>query len=446
MNILNRIGKYVIIFLIIIMLFSILLTMTNFIPRDKLYDNVKKSAVSISEYRKIDEHAPIFYDYYKMDYYTDSVMVNIAYFTDQFFPLKSAMSGASYGWGVDCLSDLSKESDPNTNYSRYWHGYLVFLRPLLMFFDYIQIGILNTYVFYLLLCSCLILFYKKIGSWFSFSFMFTMVLLNITILPINFQLVSMFFLSMIGMIVITYLYEKKRSYISTAFFILGMLTMFFDFYTYAILTFGFPAIVLTLLYDKDGEISLREMIKKIAFLFMLWVIGYAFTWIVKILLAAIILGRNELELALISYNDRIAREIPSITQEKLLSGLASISPSLSIDKLPLWAIALGLCAMKVLNKVSLIFIGIIAILIIILCIIYKTKKKTLSLALFIISLLPILWYVIAVNPTIVHYYFQYRGLGVTALGILSALFVTIDFKKVNRSLKNNSDLDNKKTE
>jgi len=444
MNILKTLIKYIITFLILIFVFSLLLTLSNFISRDKLLSNVMSSSVEISEYREIDEHAPNFYDSYKMDYYTDSVMINIAYFSDPITPFVSAMFAPSYGWGVDSLKMIRFDTVPNTSYSRYWHGYLIFLRPLLTVFDYTEIGIFNTYVLYLLLGACIILFYKKIGAWFSFSVVFTLVLLNITILPINMQLISMILLSMIGMIIAIYLYEKRENLIPIAFFVMGMFTIFFDFYTYAILTFGLPAIVLTLLYSKDQKISLKEMVKKITLFFALWLVAYILTWVTKIALATLVLGEREFELALISFKARLSREVAVTLQEKIVGGLASLNPNLSVDQFPLWVISLGLCAMQVFNPASLAFIGIILIIFAVLFTIYKRKTHTFGLVLLMISLLPIIWYVIAVNPTIVHFYFQFRGLGVTTLGVLATIFISIDFEnpRIRKSITDDSNKKN----
>ena len=62
MNILKTIVKYILTFLVLIFVFSMLLTLSNFISRDRLLPNVISSSVEISEYREIDEHAPNFYD------------------------------------------------------------------------------------------------------------------------------------------------------------------------------------------------------------------------------------------------------------------------------------------------------------------------------------------------------------------------------------------------
>ena len=39
------------------------------------------------------------------------------------------------------------------NYARYWHGYLVFLRPMLCFFNYLQIRYINMFLFMILISA-----------------------------------------------------------------------------------------------------------------------------------------------------------------------------------------------------------------------------------------------------------------------------------------------------
>ena len=56
------------------------------------------------------------------------------------------------------------------NYSRYWHGYQIFLRPLLIFINYGSIRQLYGIVIMLLLGLNIVLMVKKRDSFFALSF------------------------------------------------------------------------------------------------------------------------------------------------------------------------------------------------------------------------------------------------------------------------------------
>lgn len=435
---LKRLLKYFYVYIGLILLFVILLTMSNLIPKNKLIANVSESAAQLDELQIYHEQLPQISSAYKMDYYTDSVMVNTALFVDNDNPLKSAMLCSSFGGGVDSLIQASQTSarNPNTNYSRYWHGYLIFLRPLLTSLNFIEIGTLNTYIFFFLLVICLLMFYKKIGGWFSIAFILTIISLNIVVLPLNMQLNCVFILSFISMISIMVLYERKKEFIPIGFFIIGMLTMYFDFYTYPILTYGFPMIVVLLLNNKDKNYSNKKLIKHLAFCFLVWALGYGLTWLGKIVLARVIVGRDELELALSSFSSRMSRELPAVTMEKLSAGFKAYFPALSIDQIPLWGVSLGLVSMQIFNRVFIAITFSLICIFIVLYIFFRKKKeeRKIGYALLIVAAIPIIWFIVAVNPTIIHYYFQYRGIGVTIFALLSAMLITIDFEKINKAI------------
>ncbi len=424
---------YVIIFIILILIFLLLLTASNFIPKQAMLENFKVSVSQVAEYEKMSTRMPQTFDRYQLDYHTDATMLDNAYFVDSEQPVKSAVACPSYGGDMDSLSSVVSDPEiaPNKTYSRYWHGYLILLRPLLMFLTYSEIGVLNTYLFYILLAVCLLMLYRKTGAWFALVFLMTIISLNIIIIPVNIQYFSVFILSFIGIWAVTSFCDKRRHWITYLFMVMGMCTMYFDFYTCPLLTYGFPMIVYIVLLGKEKEASFKSMIGVVLTCFAAWAAGYVLTWIVKIALAYFIVGKIEFSYAVESFSSRMAREIPEATAQKLAEGIQSIAPGISLDQIPLACVSIGLVLMQLLNTVSLIAFSGAFLAGIILRITRKNVKgsgKTM-LVLLIVSLMPILWFAVAVNPTIVHYYFQYRTIGMTVFGVLSAVYVSIDFER-----------------
>jgi len=438
MKVFKNLKKYLITYFSLIVIFVLLLSLSNLIPKDRIINNVQASSKQLLEYKNISETSPDMAAAYKIDYYTDSVMINTAYFTDTKNPINSALACSSFGGGVDHLINVaSKPSiNPNKNYSRYWHGYLIFLRPLLMFFDYLEIGILNTYLFFVLLCICLVVLAKKVSGWFPIAFILTIASLNIIILPINMQLACVFLMSFLSILFVLYIYNKRRSYTYLAFFIIGMITMFFDFYTYPILTYGFPAIALVALIDKEGNMSLKGIFKLVFLCLLTWGLGYVLAWIGKIILAGVFVGKSEIEAAFVSWSSRIAREVPDLTKEKVAEGINSLIPSLNVDRIPLWIIAICISAFQVINRASLTIASIILVLFLVLFILFRKKKgkRKVSVVYIAVAAIPLLWFSVAANPTIIHFYFQYRGIGVTILALLCAMFSSIDTDKLKERI------------
>lgn len=90
------------------------------------------------------------------DNYTTYHMLNIAVQATE-DPLRDAVAAKEYqGSSPDegLMHAIAGES--NAAYQRYWHGYVTFLRPLLVFFDVKQIRLICQAVFFVLLAAVIV--------------------------------------------------------------------------------------------------------------------------------------------------------------------------------------------------------------------------------------------------------------------------------------------------
>lgn len=174
----NIIVKYIKIFSLILIMLLILMTLSSLIPSNFLKKNIQESAEDMlnrgeCQAVSIDVKKPLF-----KFIYTDALMLNTAYSIDNKKPLESfLLARKNYIPGItktihtNTPNDLptaekylndkyddnvkyqimelydtsySNELYESFEYARYWHGYLIFLRPLLVIFNYSQIGIILT--------------------------------------------------------------------------------------------------------------------------------------------------------------------------------------------------------------------------------------------------------------------------------------------------------------
>lgn len=137
-------------------LFFISLVAVSHIKKSSISQNALISAQTIDEEglkRKIGG-IPIF----RLDNFTDALMINIATNIDERNTVESAIN-CTYTYRGNRMSvtqgirDAINEDYEHDafEYARYWHGYLLFLRPLLTATDYSGIRILNYVVPSLLL-------------------------------------------------------------------------------------------------------------------------------------------------------------------------------------------------------------------------------------------------------------------------------------------------------
>ena len=194
MKTIKTIIKYIIVVLILIVIYTILLEITSLIPSSMLKSNVIKSSELLE---KVGEKQ--IYDVkYKNECiftFTDALMINTAYSIDNTKPFESFMLarknyipgqtkivypdssgnlGANEKYKNKENGDLyqtkelyalmhGENIEDSYEYARYWHGYLVFLRPLLVLFDYSNIRILIFVITLIVMGILLYLIYKKIN-------------------------------------------------------------------------------------------------------------------------------------------------------------------------------------------------------------------------------------------------------------------------------------------
>lgn len=179
------------------------------------------------------------------------------------------------------------------DYARYWHGYLLILKPLLYLMDYWELRILNSLLqTALAVIIAIVIWEEKKQKRYVLAFLTSYALLMPMAVGQSLQYSSVFYLSFLGILYAvrhkSALAEKSR-YVYF-FLILGMLTSFFDLLTYPLAVWGLPLIWwFVALGDRlDG----KQRVKKIAASAGAWVFGYGFFWVLKWILATLILGRN----------------------------------------------------------------------------------------------------------------------------------------------------------
>ena len=440
---LKKIIKYISIYLAIIIFFIVSLVAVSSFKKEFLTENVKKSAeVLLSEGNRKVIYIPYKDMDMQFDNYTDALMINTAYSIDSQKPLYSAFVArknyipnitteiyedvpgelkSSYKYSrhneVGELNDLvNNEKAESFEYARYWHGYLIFLRPLLILFNINQIRIMLTIILIILACILAYLIYKKINIIISIIFLTSLLGVEYFYLGFSMQGVFIFLITMISSTILVERYEKIKDF-GMLFFIIGMLTNFFDFLTVPMVTYAIPLTLYFLLKRRENnELNAKKIIIDIIKYGALWGIGYGATWFTKWALTDILIGKNIISTALmqVSYRSNgyktynvlkvIGRNMIYIISQLLVNVIITI----------LLAKLYEIIKMKKVEKISItnkeIFIAILPYI--------------------LISIMPFIWYALLQNHSYYHAFFTYRNLILTSLGICLCLeeTLTLQFK------------------
>lgn len=184
----QAIKKYGIVFGILLLIYMVSMMLSFCIPNSWLVNNYNMSMGEFDHgsYWHIDN----FLIGTQMDGQTDKLMLTNTMKQEQNTILYNAM-------------------DVN-NYPRYWHGYLILLRPLLCFFKYKYIKYMSMILCFALLCIA----YRKVCELLNPGVGIGMVIAfsmgNIICIPLLMQYMSMYYITIAAVIIYCTLCQKKR--------------------------------------------------------------------------------------------------------------------------------------------------------------------------------------------------------------------------------------------
>lgn len=166
-------------------------------------------------------------------------------------------------------------------YGRYWHGYLVILKPLLLLTSFNTIRLFNS-ALQLFMVGCVVIGLCKknafaLAKGFLLSLPFLFFLSSYTSLSLSICLYLMLAFILIQLRLNSMLQRRNRY--GYFFLMTGMAASYFDFLTYPIVTLVFPLCVYLYLNDVYGGVNVR--IRHMFGYSVRWLEGYTGLWMMK---------------------------------------------------------------------------------------------------------------------------------------------------------------------
>lgn len=392
-------------FVITVVLALAFLFISIFLPQDAIEYHVRASLEIIDK----EGNYNVIGDYEKsstMDGHTDALILTAALMTNSKQPdsiLTNPMCGSSDD-GAGSLEAFLEQypldySEPTWNYVRYWMGFRAPVRLLLTKLDYGQI---RTYLGYglftlIALVACCIAKYTNLRT--MFVFMLSIILVKPQVICNSLQFSCCFFMALSAMLLVPYIHKNKRW--EVLFFLeLGMITMYFDFYTSPTIVFGYPLVFLLVMDIIENEkIKYFRLVRNI----VVWLVGYAMMWIAKLTFTTFFTSYNGLQNGLKAFSERVG-----------INKLEGLEEYYSIP------LAIKNVFDTVLpNREDKILCVVLLLLAIILIVILNNKKQIsikalkMYLPILIVAAIPFVWFGVAAEPTAIHAWFQYRNIALT---------------------------------
>lgn len=274
-----------------------MLALTYLLPHNAMFENVRESAITL--YREgLGRHVWADAPETMLDIYTDGMIFNEAYTygengrTDIFLNPFMDVNGTNPTNSLYEVVALANDDYEINYYGRYWHGYQIIIRPLLLFFNYTDIRRFN-----MMLQLFLIFFFvwkavKSRDQRILIPFFGMYIFLSPVTLFGSLQYSPCFYVMMLMLIaILTWkgdLDDNRRSYLFLA---AGILTAYFDFLTYPFVTLGVPLLAYLGL-ERTCLQSAKKALKDTILCTMSWGIGYVGMWGSKWGIASLFTGEN----------------------------------------------------------------------------------------------------------------------------------------------------------
>jgi len=306
---------------------------------------------------------------------------------------------------------------PSPSIARYWHGYLVFLKPLLCFLSYLDIRMLLTIVQGFMMAAVIAgLCRRKLGRYLP-AFLLSLLCITPSAAGFSMQFSTVFCTFLLAMIALLYLPAKwfKGQNLGVFFLLIGMFTSYVDYLTYPLASFGMPFVLCVVL---DPRQSAKEEWKRLLFCGICWVIGYLGMWAGKWVIAGAF-GSDPWFWA--NLFAKIGERSSDVAADTTLSYLTVLKENLSVffKRAYLLAGAAAACtwfAALLKGKKSGSAFG----------------SPSFFTVLIAVALTPFAWYFCTQNHSYIHAFFTSRNLAVTVFSIC-CLFTSILPKNLYKS-------------
>lgn len=401
-------------FLYLNILFCLLL-LVNLIPRSVIERNLVK-AVEYYEGKSDRYYVVEGLPQTNHDVVTDCIVFNIISNVGAKDVLKSTIDSKYYissdNYSDDLRSAILDGKEPNISYSRYWHGYTLVYRFLLLFMSVrgIKVFMVGVSVLLFIWFSYLCVKNKLVELSIALlgSFVVCMTNYSFNTLGHVFPLV----IALLGCILVVS--GKCKDHVCL-FLLLGITVAFFDFLSIETLTLTMPLMCLIV---KNRKNKTKMGVKEFVGFNIHWLIGYSFAFLYKWILCVIVLGKEYLKLAISE----------GVTEFKYAASPTS-GISLNIDML--------FPFVKSSNKALLVyFCGLVLVSLI--CFLFHKKRcneyGTISF-LVMVFLIPYVRFFVLNNHVVYHYFFTYRAQIVSVCSLFLIVGYTLDFAMIGRLFK-----------
>lgn len=309
------------------------------------------------------------------------------------------VEGDPEGWwpGQSLKDYLEGVPQPReVEYSRYWHGYLVILKPLLLLTSFNSIRLLNSALQLLLVGYIVLELSKKMKYSTAMAYLLSLPFMFYVSTYASLSLSICFYL--MNLAVLIQLKRDRQLFAGKKygifFLVVGICTSYFDFLTYPLITLVYPLCIFFVLHAE----TLMENLKKMIVYSLEWCMGYAFMWASKWVLADMMIKSDSIKDAL----GTVGLRTQSMENVSRAEGFLN-AVSLHIQPFANWCFILLVLIFIAAAIIQLLRKGF-----------YKPLKSIpKGLVFLLLAMYPFVWLFVIQNHSVLHWQFTCRILSAT---------------------------------
>ena len=434
-----------------------LLFVTALIPQNALQKNMEKSSDYYNNHQMFD-HVTDYMFLSRQDNYADCILTNIIYHIDQNNLAESILSASYYnpedeGVQTSFAYAVGSKVEPNVDYSRYWHGSMVLLRPLFIIFDIAGVRMVLGILILIMTVWFEVLLFKNHYSVFGVCYGIGLILVSVWMCAFCVEYAMPFVVMSVELPVLfallTRAYEKKdvqndkvkrdehklgnqkadehksdnfkpEVILWAVLACAGIVTAFMDFLTTETITFTMAYVLYLIVKNRHSQMgTVKEELIYLVKSGIVWLVSYGLMIALKWVLALIVLGKDAFFNALSQAALRISGDatLGNVTGAEVVSDYERISGAL-------WR-NIG-CIYPFKSTMSygtaMIFIFLVGLVVFSIWYLFREKAKScINKVLVMVSLIPVLRFLVLNNHSYIHFFFTYRALLVSVVVMIYIL-------------------------
>jgi len=356
----------------------------------------------------------------RLDNWTDSIILMSSKAMSN-ADYTSILKNPMYGQGADPVERLyhyahDENPEPVSFYTRYWMGFRWVMRLALAFANYYQLKRYLAFLLLMLFSAVIALIARKANTKIALAFAVSILLVRPYVICNSVQFSICFVIAFLAMLCVPWI-DNNPKYEKLFFMEIGMLTMYFDFYTTPIITFGFPLVFLYVVRANKGK---KMRIKEILMDAFAWFLSYVAMWLTKLILTSTFTSLDAIDNGMSSL-------FRWLGVNSAYQGSAQYNAFYALGGV-IYALVSDMEGIKI--AAVLLTLGITLIVIVANRNHIGLKELSENKILLLVSVFPLIWFTIASEPTAVHFWFQYRSIAMTfwAMGAYVGLFFEKDRK------------------